>query len=145
MKVITMTIILSILLIISIIDLKTQTIPDQLNALLFVLGIWSSFALQGITLMERFLGIFVVSIPLIVVAFLFSGGIGGGDIKLMASSGVFLGVSGNIAAAFIGLFLSGIYGIVLLLTRRASRKDYFSLGPFLCLGIAAIFLKINLL
>ena len=58
--------------------------------LLFLAGIWSSFVFQKITITGRVFGIFVVSIPFFIIAVLSSGGLGGGDIKLMAASGVFL-------------------------------------------------------
>ena len=43
MRVITMIVIVSILLVISIIDFKIKIIPNQLNVLLFISGIWSGF------------------------------------------------------------------------------------------------------
>lgn len=141
MKIITVIVIVSILLLISIIDFKVQMIPNQLNMLLFVVGIWSSFVFQEITFSGRCLGIFSVSVPLLLFTVLCSGGVGGGDIKLMAASGMLLGVKWNIFAACIGLILGGVYGLFLLITRRVKRKDRFALGPFLCIGIAITFWK----
>ena len=46
MRVITMIVIVSILLVISIIDFKIKIIPNQLNVLLFISGIWSGFVFQ---------------------------------------------------------------------------------------------------
>ncbi len=139
MRIITVIVIVSILLLISIIDFKVQMIPNQLNMLLFIVGIWSSFVFPEITFSGRCLGIFSVSVPLLLFTLLCSGGIGGGDIKLMAASGMLLGVKWNIFAACIGLILGGFYGLFLLITRCARRKDCFALGPFLCIGIAIMF------
>ena len=141
MRVITMIVIVGILLAISIIDFKIKIIPNQLNVLLLMSGIWSSFVFQEITLLNRFLGIFSVSIPMLILVVLCSGGLGGGDIKLMAASGMLLGTKWNIFAACAGLFLGGLYGFFLLITKRAERKECFALGPFLCIGIAAVFFK----
>ena len=74
-----------------------------------------------------------------------SGGLGGGDVKLMAASGVLLGVTGNVFAACFGLLLGGFCGLFLLLTKRIGYKECFALGPFLCLGIAIVFFQINFL
>ena len=63
MRVITMIVIVSILLVISIIDFKIKIIPNQLNVLLFISGIWSGFVFQEVTFLSRFLGVFSVSIP----------------------------------------------------------------------------------
>lgn len=141
MRIITMVVIVGILLVISIIDFKIKIIPNQLNVLLLMSGIWSSFVFQEVTFPSRFLGMFSVSIPMLVLAILCSGGLGGGDIKLMAASGMLLGIKWNIFAACVGLFLGGLYGFFLLITKHAGRKDYFALGPFLCIGIATVFLK----
>ena len=140
MRIITIGAVIGILVLISVIDFKIQMIPDQLNMLLLIIGIWSSFVFQDITFQGRVLGIFCVSLPMIVMTVLCSGGLGGGDIKLMAASGMLLGVKWNIFAACIGMMFGGIYGLFLLLTKRATRKDCFALGPFLCLGIAVMFL-----
>ena len=135
MRVITMIVIVSILLVISIIDFKIKIIPNQLNVLLFISGIWSGFVFQEV------LGVFSVSIPMFILAILCSGGLGGGDVKLMAASGVLLGIKWNIFAACAGLLLGGLYGFFLLITKRAKRKDCFALGPFLCIGIAVVFFR----
>lgn len=58
-----MIVIVSILLVISIIDFKIKIIPNQLNVLLFISGIWSGFVFQEVTFLSRFLGVFSVSIP----------------------------------------------------------------------------------
>ena len=107
MRLVTVIVIFGILLLISIVDFKIHMIPDQLNMLLFLAGIWSSFVFQKITITGRVFGIFVVSIPFFIIAVLSSGGLGGGDIKLMAASGVLLGVTGNVFAACFGLLLGG--------------------------------------
>ena len=64
-----------------------------------------------------------MSIPFFIIAVLSSGGLGGGDIKLMAASGVLLGVTGNVFAACFGLLLGGFCGLFLLLTKRMGIKS----------------------
>ena len=104
MRVITMIVIVSILLVISIIDFKIKIIPNQLNVLLFISGIWSGFVFQEVTFLSRFLGVFSVSIPMFILAILCSGGLGGGDVKLMAASGVLLGIKWNTFRRIIWIF-----------------------------------------
>ena len=50
-----MIVIVSILLVISIIDFKIKIIPNQLNVLLFISGIWSGFVFQEVTFLSRVL------------------------------------------------------------------------------------------
>ena len=63
----------------------------------------------------------------------------------MAASGALLGVTGNVFAACFGLLLGGVYGLFLLITKRVKYKECFALGPFLCMGIAIAFFRINFL
>ena len=60
---------------------------------------------------------------------------GGGDIKLMAAVGLFLGWQNTLLAMFLGILGGGLYGIWLLAAKRADKKDHFAFGQFLCAGI----------
>ena len=63
------------------------------------------------------------------------GAFGGGDIKLMAAAGLFLGWQHTLLAMFFGILGGGFYGMYLLAARKADKKDHFAFGPFLCVGI----------
>ncbi len=63
-----------------------------------------------------------------------------GDVKLAAGVGVALGWIGwraLVAGTFLTFALAAIYGIALLLLRRASRTSQLPLGPFIVLGTLA--------
>lgn len=120
-------------------DWKTMRIPNRLNAAVFVTGLCAVFTVPGPGVPERVLGMFVVSVPMLLAALLAPGGFGGGDIKLMAAGGMFLGWEGNVLAAALGIFAGGIWGLYLLLFKRADRRDVFPFGPCLCGGMLAAF------
>ena len=61
------------------------------------------------------------------------GALGGGDVKMMAVVGLWLGQE-VILALTTGFILGGVAAVVLLLLRRAGRKDFFAFGPFLIIG-----------
>ena len=65
-----------------------------------------------------------------------------GDVKLAASVGAALGWIGwraLVEGTFLTFALAAIYGVALLLLRRATRTSQMPLGPFIVLGtIAAI-------
>ena len=63
------------------------------------------------------------------------GAFGGGDIKLMAVIGFFLGWKMSLTAFMLAVFSGGIYGIGLLLSKKKGAKEHFAFGPFLVLGI----------
>lgn len=75
-------------------------------------------------------GTFVV---LAALSILGRGALGGGDVKLMAVVGLWLGKE-VVLALTTGFILGGVAAVVLLLLRRAGRKDFFAFGPFLIIG-----------
>lgn len=75
-------------------------------------------------------GTFVV---LAALSILGRGALGGGDVKMMAVVGLWLGKE-VILALTTGFILGGVAAVVLLLLRRAGRKDFFAFGPFLIIG-----------
>jgi leader peptidase (prepilin peptidase)/N-methyltransferase len=65
---------------------------------------------------------------------------GGGDIKLAAMMGAFLGLSGLVVAIYVALLAGSLVGIALLVLRRAKVGTAIPFGPFLALGgVTAVF------
>ncbi len=65
------------------------------------------------------------------------GGMGGGDVKLAGVLGIALGWAGWSAlavGAFAGFIFGGLYGVILLATRRAGRRTAVAFGPWMLLG-----------
>ena len=81
------------------------------------------------------IGALCVSVPMFLLCLVIDGAFGGGDIKLMAAAGLFLGWQNTLLAMFFGIVFGGIYGIYLLAAKKAGKKDHFAFGPFLCAGI----------
>jgi leader peptidase (prepilin peptidase)/N-methyltransferase len=61
-------------------------------------------------------------------------GMGGGDIKLLAMIGAFLGWKPALLTIMIGSLTGSIIGISLISLRIIKRDDYIPFGPFLVLG-----------
>lgn len=61
-------------------------------------------------------------------------GMGGGDIKLLAMIGAFLGWKPALLTIMIGSLTGSIIGISLITLRIIKRDDYLPFGPFLVLG-----------
>lgn len=128
-----------LLMIIAWTDYKTMRISNRLNAAVFVTGVCAVFTVPGPDVAERMLGMLVISIPMFLTTVLVPGGFGGGDIKLMAAGGLFLGWKGAVLAAVLAVTAGGIWGIFLLVCRKADRRDAFPFGPCLCGGMLASF------
>lgn len=125
-----------LLTVISFIDNDTMIIPPELNFMILVLGVISIWTMGGVSILDRVIGLFCISLPLYIIICIVPNGFGGGDIKLMFAVGFFLGWKATVAAFFIGLVIGGGYGIYLLMRRKMGRKEHFAFGPFLCIGIA---------
>jgi leader peptidase (prepilin peptidase)/N-methyltransferase len=102
---------------------------DRLPGFLATPGFWDSLAAVLIGG-----GLFYL------VAVVSRGGMGGGDIKLVAMMGSFLGLRDLGVAVFVGLIAGSAVGIALMIAGRKTRKDAIPFGPFLALGgICAVF------
>lgn len=126
----------ALLFLASVFDIRKRMIPDTFCLLI---------ALTGLIGFEpvKLLGI-LTALPLLLAALVW-GGMGGGDIKLTAASGIVLGFQRGMAAMVIGLtallLFYFIYSIVQRLRGR-ERQKAFPLAPFLSVGcIAAYFLN----
>ena len=119
-------------------DWRERIISDRSVLLLFAAGGVSLLLPDSIPLQERIGGMFAVSIPLFALSLLLPGAFGGGDIKLMAAGGFFLGGKKIFLSFCLGL-LGGSAFALCLLARGRGRKAKFPLGPFLCAGMLAAY------
>ena len=125
--------VLSALLVISVIDWRTYEIPPGLNLFIGAAGVlrlllkpagWP-MALAGCAAVSGFL--------LLVYAVTRGPGIGGGDIKLMAAAGLFLGLANCITAFLFGCLYACLVHPVRM--RRKKAGSMLALGPYLAAGI----------
>lgn len=130
------------LLIVSFIDLAHQIIPDVITLPGIVAGILISalVTLVGlghpalVGLGNAALGVLLGGGLFFLVAVLSRGGMGGGDIKLIAMIGAFLGWQAVLLTIFLGALSGAMVGIGLMLLKKRGRKDPLPFGPFLALG-----------
>lgn len=127
---------LAILAAVAVIDWKSMEIPDALPICAGVLGIISVAVTRDPGWISAIIGIFAVSVPLLIITFFSDGAFGGGDIKLMAGCGLFLGWKLCLLSAFIGIILGGIWGLFLMAVKKRDKKSHFAFGPCLCAGMA---------
>ena len=123
----------SALLALSVIDFRTFEIPLGFNVFIAVLGLVR--VLTDLTNWREYaVGFFAVSTVLYIIYVLTKGrGIGGGDIKLMAASGLLLGWKCNILAFLLGCIIGS--AIHLLRMRFTNAERVLALGPYLSIGI----------
>ena len=123
----------SALIVLSVIDFRTYEIPFGINV--FIAGLGLVRILTDLSnWAEYVIGFFAVSLFLYVIYLLTHGrGIGGGDIKLMAASGLLLGWQCNILAFLLGCIIGSVCHVIRM---RVSKAEHvLALGPYLSIGI----------
>jgi leader peptidase (prepilin peptidase)/N-methyltransferase len=139
----------SALIVITFIDLDFQIIPDRITLPGIPAGLLAgSFLLPDPFLRAEPLG-WKGSLIGAVSGFLFyyfvavagekifkKEAMGGGDIKLMAMVGAFLGWKGIILTTFLGSLFGSVIGIFMILFRGREKGSLIPFGPFLALGSA---------
>jgi leader peptidase (prepilin peptidase) / N-methyltransferase len=125
---------LAALIAITVIDLRHQIIPDAITLPGVIVGFVATLATHHISWVSSVVGILVGSGLFVAVILLSRGGMGGGDLKLGAMLGAFLGWQSLLVALFIAVMLGGLSAVVLLAARRVARKDAIPFGPFLAIG-----------
>ena len=125
-----------ILTVVAFLDIETMEIEDGCQIAMVILAAISIFTMPETSLLARLAGALCVSLPMLVLAIVIPGAFGGGDIKLMAACGLFLGWKITLVSAALAILFGGIYGCYLLAAQKADRKAYFPFGPFLCIGMA---------
>lgn len=132
----------SLLVIITFIDIDHYIIPDGLIIFGTIGAMAFNILIQGIGLKESLLGglicgggtlVLIYIIELIVKKEV----MGGGDIKLFGMVGLFLGIKYGILTVLLSVYLGAIYGIFAIIYNRLKNKDYSSMipyGPFISLG-----------
>lgn len=123
----------SALLALSVIDWRTQEIPLGFNIFILVLGLVRLFTDLG-NWSQYVIGLFAVSGFLLIIWLCTKGkGIGDGDIKLMAATGLLLGWQLNIAAFLLGCVIGSIIHLIRMAIKKAGRV--LSFGPYLSAGV----------
>jgi leader peptidase (prepilin peptidase)/N-methyltransferase len=141
----------SALLVVTAIDLGHLLIPDRITLPGILAGILCAVTVLPTGLLDSVLGILIGGGLLWGLAaaspYLFGKeGMGGGDIKLIAMIGAFLGWRQALLTIMVGAVAGSLVGLGLMAARRMERKQYLPFGPFLALGaILSLFFHRDLL
>lgn len=134
---------ISNLLVISVIDLHHQIIPDELSLSGMLVGFLFVWWTQTLSWWESALGIFLGAGMFFAVAWLyekFTGreGLGGGDVKLLGMIGAWLGYQCLLPVVVIASALGSLVGVGILLRQKGNLKTAIPFGPFLAVGAAVV-------
>lgn len=117
------------LILFTVTDLEQQVIFDVMLIPFAFLGLFSS-VIHGFPLLNHLIAALGGGALFLILAILTRGGIGGGDIKLIAALGLWLGVQQLTSVIILGLIGGGIGALFLLKFRHKKRTDTFAYGPY---------------
>ena len=135
----------SALLVVAGTDLSHKIIPNAVTFPGIMVGLVSASTILPLGFLNSVLGILIGGGILWFLAwaspYLFGKeGMGGGDIKLLAMIGAFLGWKPALMTIMVGSFLGSLVGITLIAAQVIKREDYIPFGPFLvCGALVALF------
>jgi len=139
------------LIAITVIDLYHQIIPDVISLPGIGIGLLGSLIIPRIPFFESLIGIISGGGSLFLVATIYQWlfkreGMGGGDVKLLAMIGAFLGWKAVILTILLSSFIGSIIGITVMLIKGKDFKYAIPFGPFLSLGaVISLFWGENLI
>ena len=130
-------------LVLSIIDIREHRLPNRLLALTAATGLLA-VAASAISagapgdLLRAVLGAVIVFTALFIMAIIAPTGLGMGDVKLGAVTGLYLGWLGwswLFWGTFIGFTMGALWAVALILLKRAHGSTPLAFGPFLIFGV----------
>jgi leader peptidase (prepilin peptidase)/N-methyltransferase len=129
---------------IAFIDLHHRIIPDVLSLPGILVGWATSFILGHVSWLDSLIGIIGGGGSLFLVAFVYVSltgkeGMGGGDIKLLAMIGAWLGWRPLPLVVLISSLTGAVIGVAFLLLAGKGLRAKIPFGPFLSLGALVYF------
>lgn len=119
-------------------DIEQQIIMNQHLALFAIFGLCFQLLTQPQALCLQLVTAAASGMIFLLLAILTRGGIGGGDIKLLAALGLWLKPEAMELTAVGGIVLGGLVALLALASKRKSRKEYIPYGPnFIVMALLA--------
>lgn len=122
------------LVIASAIDIEWRIIPNRLTAFMTAAGLVMILLASPRLILNSLGGAIGAALVLLLPSLVYPGGMGGGDIKLAAVIGLYLGWPMSLPAVFLGILTGAVFGLALMLWKQQGLKTALPLGPFLSLG-----------
>jgi len=131
------------LVIITVVDIKHQIIPDVITLPGLALGLAAGSYSIGYA--NSFMGFLLGCGLFYLLAILSNGGMGGGDIKYIAAVGAFVGWQKVLLIIFIGAVLGTFVGLFQIGFQKKTRKNIIPFGPLLAVATLITLFYGNLL
>jgi leader peptidase (prepilin peptidase)/N-methyltransferase len=128
-----------VLLVLSFIDLDLRIIPDRVTLPGVVVGMIVAPLVGLMGFWDSLLGVVVGGGALYLIGvlgefFLKKESMGGGDVKLAAMLGAFMGWKLVLAALFVAFFVGAVIGVIVMARKPKDWDSSLPFGPFIALG-----------
>jgi len=126
----------------SLIDLDTHRLPDAIVlpsyiVAIVLLALASLAAGEFWPLLRAGAGMAALVVAYFLMAFIYPPAMGMGDVKLAGVLGLYLawiGWGALLVGALAAFILGGVFGVILIIAKRANRKSGIPFGPWMLLG-----------
>ncbi len=126
---------LMMLLVLSVIDIQTKTIPYPLILIAFIIGGLTVYCNPNVTILDGLMGLGVGS-GFIILSLITRGAIGMGDAIIISFIGFTLGWQTGISVILYALVVSGLVSIFLIAFKKASKKTELPFIPYMFIALA---------
>lgn len=117
------------------VDRDEGFIPDRVHFIIVGCAIASWFLQPEISLTDRLLGSAGAGLVMLLISLITHGGIGGGDIKLLAACGLLLGWQLILPAFFFAYILAAVCLLIPLLQKKVTRRQEIPMAPYFAVSL----------
>lgn len=133
-------IIASLLIVMTIYDLKHKIIPDKIVYPFIVFSLlsvfWNAFTIPGFMIVPAILSGIVLSAPFFFLWFFSKGrAMGFGDVKLALGIGWLVGMIGSVTVFLLSFWIGAIVGLLLMAVAHSRMKSEIPFAPFLVIAL----------
>ena len=123
-------------------DLLEKKIKNRSVWLIMVLAMAAVVVIPEIGVGNRLAGMFLISVPMTILALIFPGSFGGGDIKLVAACGALLGMRLVLKGTIYAVFIGAVCSLWIVFCRKEKTNFQFPFGPCLSIGFIVVSLEL---
>lgn len=120
-------------------DIEQQIIFDKQLALFAMFGLLRSL-LFSLPWEQHLLAALAGGLSFLLLAILTRGGIGGGDIKLIAALGLWLGGEALKLTALSGIIIGGLWALGAIAVKKKKRTDFIPYAPAFIIAAFAVYI-----
>jgi leader peptidase (prepilin peptidase)/N-methyltransferase len=123
----------TVMILLAFIDLAQMTIPNRIVLPSALIGLAGAIALDPEKWWVYVVASAGAALFLFLLALVWRGGMGAGDVKMALFMGAALGAL-VVVAMFFAFMLGAIVGVILIASKSKTRRDVIPFGPYLALG-----------